>query len=168
MKTKLIAVMVLAIALISAYFYVSRAERVHETPAVAIRQPDNSLILARKPDVKLSKAPHNIPQGMKEQRRVSVIYQPTKADCPDATIVLSYVDDREGGHRVIASATNGVIADGVDIPLVPITKPKLWVVGLTLDADKQKGIYLARDFNRVQVIAHISESSSAIGLGFRF
>mgnify|MGYP006172142819 CR=1 FL=1 len=90
-----------------------------QLPDLVNRQTDGSVIAERVPDAKPSPAPHQIPRGHVEVRRVEVEVQPDRPDCPVCRVDLSLVRDDEGGQRVIASSPTGSILRALDVPILP-------------------------------------------------
>ena len=131
---------------------VQLAKPVHEAAAHAQRQKDGSLVLARTEGTTTpTAAPHAIPKGATEERRVQVVVQPPRGvvaqtdkeslavgdhiadagkmiddscDCPPVTVDLSLVRMQDKTRRVIASSPDGKILSGLDIP-IETTTPKI-------------------------------------------
>ena len=109
-------------------------ERVEYRPAVI--QDDGSVIAERDPTPPDAPAPHRIPRGNVEVRRVEVEVQPDAPGCPVCRVDLSLVRDDEGGQRVIASSPNGSILRALDVPILPGLLPppvRPWAAGLSYD-----------------------------------
>lgn len=128
-----------------------------ETAASAARQPDGSLILARRPDANPPPPPAAIPVGGKEERRVEVIvryrerpasgplpagatqgasiteaHPDSSAACPPVRVDLSLVRMPDETRRVVASSPDGEVVGGVDIPVEPARptpRPIRWTAG---------------------------------------
>jgi hypothetical protein len=119
---------------------------VKESAALAIVQPDSSVILLRSGEAPDSAPPHIIPKGAKEVRRIQVVVQPSRGivvrrdsskvaglirsdsnpptamavdscDCPPVQVDLSLVRMPDKTGRVIASSPSGKILSGIDFPL---------------------------------------------------
>lgn len=153
-------------------------------PAPEVRQGDDSLILERRPDPSPSPAPHTIPAGHVEERRISVQVQPdvirksdtTNTDvsvtpaceCKPVRVDLSLVRDAEGGRRVIASSPDGRILGGLDVPIVAdsIFRNREWAAGVSYDPfDGTPGAWIERDYGRIRVGADFSQERNAIASG---
>jgi hypothetical protein len=136
-----------------------------EPPAPSIRHADGSLVLERKPDAKPPSAPHALPKGAKEERRVSVVVKPAKGhvvqtnekdhfsepgnmvtdrfppidscDCPPVQVALSLVKMPDNTRHVVASSPNGQILSGIDIPIESPKIPRTlrWAIGGTYSYD---------------------------------
>jgi len=137
-------------------------------PAAAQSQADGSVIAERRPEAKPTPAPHMIPQGAVEERRVSVTVQPRanlkvpaagqSAPLPDPVHVdLSLI--RQGdGRRVVASSPDGDVIGALDVPIEPALMPaagRPWAAGLTCSvgdscALRTAGVIVQRDFERVR------------------
>ena len=145
-------------------------------PVAAQSQPDGSLILERKPEARPTPAPHKIPKGAIEERRVGIKLKPPafesaagcKCDPKPLDVSLSLV--REGdGRRVIASSPQGQILAGLDMPIEPVLmppEPHPWAAGLSMDQGKRPGVWIERDFGRVRLGADAYRAEAG-GLGGR-
>lgn len=71
-----------------------------ESPKAEVRQDDGSLVLERAPEQEATKAPHKIPEGGKETRRVEVTIYPEAPDCPPVDLKLSLVEFEIGRAHV--------------------------------------------------------------------
>lgn len=91
-------------------------------------QGDGSVVLERVPDLAPSPAPHQLPKGAIEERRVTVTVQPDAAKPVKLDLSLVRVD---GGRRVVASSEGGLIVGGMDVPIVPTEIPveRRWAAG---------------------------------------
>jgi hypothetical protein len=87
---------------------------VREGAAVAVVQLDSTLILERAGKLPDSAAPHVIPKGTKEVRRVQVVVQPARG-----VVARLPVDTGEAG-RLVASADHPPVADSCDCPPVEV------------------------------------------------
>jgi hypothetical protein len=139
-------------------------------PAAAQRQADGSVIPERRPVAgKPPPAPHVLPKGSTEERRVSITVQPRAglklpataeqssavAECPPVTVDLSLV--RQGdGRRVVASSPDGDVIGALDVPLeagiMPTSRP--WAAGMSCDPGKCRqtaGAWVERDLGRVRL-----------------
>lgn len=130
-----------------------------ETVAPAVVQSDGSHVLARVPvpPENLPAAPHKIPAGSREERRISVTVQPEQqpatdtapaCSCDPVTVDLSLIRDKTG-RRVVASSPDGEVVSGSDaIVEVARVRPEVpWAVGLGVTADGRYGIRADRDFS---------------------
>lgn len=154
-------------ALIGAHLAASSQERV--TPSPAQSQPDGSVIAAREPHAAPGKAPHMIPRGAVEERRVSVTVQPRAKQPasasgesdqtvtpPPVQVDLSLVR-MDGGRRVIASSPDGDVVGALDVPIeaaaLPASRP--WAAGISCDplrcAAKTLGVVVQRDLDRLRI-----------------
>ena len=136
-----------------------------EPPAPSVRQVDGSLVLERKPDATPPKAPHALPKGAKEERRISVVVKPPKGttpsksggslgnqvassevpgapppepcDCPPVQVDLSLVRMPDKTRRVVASSPTGQILSGIDVPIesAKILRVLPWAIGCTYSYD---------------------------------
>ncbi|WP_018606785.1 hypothetical protein [Uliginosibacterium gangwonense] len=182
-----IALNLLLISSICLFVYVvfktSAPQPENTAPAAAQSQADGSLILARTPPPTsdaLPPAPHVIPKGAVEERRISVTVkphplpakittppvdqssaQPAQADCAPVTVDLSLIR-QNGGRRVIASSPDGIVIGGLDIPiesaLLPASHP--WAAGLSVGHDKSPGVWLERDLGRIRLGAEALREQS--------
>lgn len=150
-------------------------ERVEYRPAVI--QDDGSVIAERVPDAKPSPAPHVIPRGHVEVRRVEVEVQPDAPGCPVCRVDLSLVRDDEGGQRVIASSPTGSILRALDVPILPGLLPppvRPWAAGLSYDPfGGRGGVWIERDVSRIRVGADLQQSDDGdirglVRVGWRF
>lgn len=132
-------------------------------PAPAQLQLDGSLVLERRPaPVAPAQAPHAIPRGAVEERRVAVTVQPEREDCPPVRLDLSLI--REGdGRRVIASSLDGRVTGGMDIPIERVLLPppaRPWAAGVSWEPRQELGgIWLQRDVSRLVLGASVSEEA---------
>lgn len=117
----------------------SPQEQIRETVTPQVRQADDSVKAARVPIPEKSKppAPHIIPNGSREERRITVTVKPAtpKRDhepfkpepdgrcripdtyvCPSVTVDLSIVRT-DKGRDVIASSPDGTIMTAINIPI---------------------------------------------------
>jgi hypothetical protein len=146
-------------------------------PATAQLQLDGSLVLERRPaPVAPAKAPHAIPPGAVEERRVAVTVQPEREDCPPVRLDLSLI--REGdGRRVIASSQDGRVTGGLDIPIErslipPPSRP--WAAGVSWEPRQELGgVWLQRDVSRLVLGAAVAEEAGGglrteVRVGWRF
>lgn len=152
----------------------ARPEVVAAAPAE--RQGDGSLLAGRKPAAKPTPAPHALPRGAKEERRIAVTVKPQKADCPPLRLDLSLVQV-DGGRRVIASSPDGTIVDAVDIPIEAALIPppaRPWAAGVSwAPREELGGAWIERDIGRVRLGADIEEAGNGelmarVRLGWRF
>lgn len=128
---------------------------VPEGPRPEQRQPDTSLVLERRPTDQVPPAPHEIPKGSREERRVSVTIQPAEP-CPPVDVNLSLVRLPEGDARVVASSSSGEVVGGLDVPLqsprVSLELPRAtWAAGVTYAGDRAWGALLHRDIWRFRI-----------------
>lgn len=97
-------------------------------------QADGSVLVTRVPMADPGKAPHILPKGSKEERRVQVMVKPlaapiedpaAKCSCEPVMVDLSLIRDRDG-TGIVASSENGeVLMDGtIDIPMIDPPEPK--------------------------------------------
>lgn len=126
-----------------------------EGPAPAVRNPDASVVLERRPTSEPSTPVHTLPRKAREERRVSVTIQPAEP-CQPVSVDLSLVRLPDGGARVVASSPDGTVAGGLDVPIQrprsPINlAPPQWAAGLTYAGDRAWGVLLHRDLWRFRV-----------------
>lgn len=138
-------------------------ERVVETPAIAVRNTDNSLTLERRPDAAATPT-HITPRGTLERiARLTVRPDPVivhdtirvpsenvargtlpettttvrtdTVQAPDIAIELSLVRLPDRSRRVTASAIGGKVIGGIDIPVESAVPEKVlrWSAGPTYD-----------------------------------
>lgn len=130
-----------------------------EVAASAVRQGDGSLVLERAPESAPGPAPHALPIGGVEERRVQVIVKyrdrpasgpssaagaapsashtealPVLSDaaCPPLRVDLSLVRMPDKSRRVVASSPDGEVVGGVDVPIEPPRpepRPIRWIAG---------------------------------------
>lgn len=175
MRNRLIAVFVIALVLIGAGlgWYFTRPVPVIETPAAEVRQPDNSLELARAPDAK-AKPKQIIPKGAKVERVAQVTVQgpglkmpdATTRPCPPVTVDLSLVRLHDETRRVLASSPDGVVLSGIDIPVesAAVPEPKPWAVGISMNPVQQTfGVWIERDVMRLRAGAEINQTRNVFG-----
>lgn len=128
-----------------------------------VRQTDGSVVAARVPDATPPKAPHIIPKGAKEVRRIKVAVQPTQPDCEPVAVSLSLVE-QDGGQRVIASTDNGLILSAIDTPIVPalMAPPqRLWAGGASYNPiTRRAGVWVERDIARLRVGADVMQGET--------
>jgi len=141
------AVLGLVVGLAVGWRFYRSAPAPVETPASAVRQADDSLVVARAPDSAPGPAPHLIPAGGREERRIRIVVKPrpvsgppsvagsapshestptsTGAACPPCgpftcapvAVDLSLVRMPDQTRRVVASSPDGEVIGGVDIPI---------------------------------------------------
>ncbi|PHV09830.1 hypothetical protein [Chitinimonas sp. BJB300] len=166
---------------------VTDAQTESGTPAAAIRQDDGSLVVARAAMTpkEAGPAPHKLPFGSKELRRVTTRLTPRPVvgtdldgtptcNCEPVTLTTSLVDDGKGGRRVVQSALGADIDTATDTPLILDTlgaKPRPWSAGLSYGPITQEpGAWIARDLGRVRtrldLIARRGEVEPRISIGW--
>lgn len=137
-------------------------------PAPAMRQRDGSLLLERKPDPVPPTAPHSIPRGTKEVRRITATAQPRQPDCDPVTITTSIVQDSDG-LRAVTSAEGATVTEGVDVPIRPLNlapPPRVWAAGASHDPSRDLyGAWVERDFGRLRLGAELREGERGGGVG---
>lgn len=152
----------------------ARPEIVSAAPAA--RQADDSLIAERQPSATPPKAPHAIPAGAKEERRISATVQPKRADCPPLRLDLSLVQV-DGGRRVVASSPDGTVIDAIDMPIeaaLIAPPPRPWAAGVSYAIrDELGGVWVERDVGRLRLGADVEEAGGGelqarVRLGWRF
>jgi hypothetical protein len=99
----------------------------------AIMQKDGSVVLARIPVAEPPKAPHIIPKGAKEERRVRLLVMPTPTvtatgetcSCEPVEVNLSLVKGKDGSG-VVTSAEGGTIdaRESIDMPILDLSPPQ--------------------------------------------
>lgn len=119
-----------------------------ETYAPAIRQPDQSLVLERRPQAD-AKPAQVVPKGAKVERIVQVTVLPNlpstatgglstpasgidpASPCPPVTVDLTLLRMQDQTLRVVASSPDGRVVGGVDIPTVNVAPARAykWAVG---------------------------------------
>jgi len=149
-------------------------ERVEYRPAVI--QDDGSVIAERVPNAKPSPAPHQIPRGHVEVRRVEVEVQSDAPGCPVCRVDLSLVRDDEGGQRVIASSPSGSILRALDVPILPALLPppvRPWAAGVSYGRGDTLGVWIERDVSRFRLGADVQQDErgalrALVRVGWRF
>lgn len=146
-------------------------------PAPAQQQADGSLVLERRPAASPAKAPHQIPRGAVEERRVAVTVQPEREDCPPVRLDLSLIRDGDG-RRVITSSPDGRVTGGLDIPIERSLIPppaRRWAAGVARHLTEDRiAVWVERDFSRVRIGAEIKQSERSdafdpwVRVGFTF
>lgn len=168
-----------------------------ETPAFAVKQRDDSLILKRDPDAK-AKPAQEIPKGAMVERIVKVIVKAkpeqtnsvdsTKwpdpdhiadvgkmIDCPPVNLDLSLVRMPDETRRVIVSSQNGDVLDGIDIPVEaakPVSDDKKWAIGAIYYSKKAYSARVERDLGPLRLGADVMKTGNdlvaGVGIMFRF
>lgn len=92
-------------------------------------QKDGSVVVARIPVAAPPKAPHIIPKGAKEERRVSLLVMPEPTvtatgevcTCDPVAVNLSMIHGKDGSG-IVASAEGGTIDDraSIDMPILDV------------------------------------------------
>jgi len=170
----LVAVLMLGLVGVGVWIghVISRPDLEAVVPAAAQSQPDGSVIAGRAPVAHPPAAPHAIPRGAVEERRVSVTVKPRlklpASPAPGAVVVspdpvrvdLSLVR-MEGGRRVIASSPDGDVVGALDVPIeaaaLPTSRP--WAAGLSCDparCQQTPGAWIDRDMGRVRLGAEVA------------
>ncbi|MGH8443896.1 MAG: hypothetical protein ACREVL_01460 [Solimonas sp.] len=130
-------------------------------PAVAVRQADDSLVLARVQQADPGAAPHAIPKGAKEERRIRATVQPKRGDCPPLRVDLSMLRDGDG-RRVVASSPDGVVTEGSDMPIEAVllpSAPKRWALGVSADPFAETyGLWAERDLGRLRLGVDVNQT----------
>lgn len=135
------------------------------TAAPQVTQSDGSIVIERKPEAAPAKAPHKIPKGSTEERRVNLKLKPDafvsddgcQCDPAPVSVNLSLVRD-DMGRRVVASSHGGQILSALDIPIEPALmppEPHPWAAGLSYGHDKSPGVWIERDLGRIRVGAEV-------------
>jgi len=193
-RVKLVLAAVLLLALCAGLVWIGHALGSSRTtvesiaPAAAQSQADGSVIPERKPVAKPGPAPHIIPKGATEERRVSATVRPKagpklppevaqslpascreaieNAQCPDVTVDLSLV--RMGdGRRGIASSPDGQVISALDMPIEPaliLAPERLWAAGFSCSignscALRTAGVIVQRDIGRVRAGVEVLRQS---------
>ena len=164
-----------------------------ETYAPAAAQEDGSKVLERKPQA-TAKPAHKITKGATVERIVKLEVKskpvnapsalqtgagkaeaPAATDCPPVQVDLSLVRLPDESRRVIASATNGEIVGGVDIPVESAApyKELKWAAGLTANPlERTLGAFIDRDLGPLRLGAEINQIKDGYDLrlkaGVRF
>ncbi|MES2488563.1 MAG: hypothetical protein V4607_02140 [Pseudomonadota bacterium] len=146
------------------------------TAAPEVRQGDGSVILARAPNAKPPVAPHKIPPGTVEVRRVTTKIAPAQENCDPITITSSLIQDGDG-LRAVVSADNGTIVEGTDTPIRALNlapAPRLWAVEALYDPfNKHYGARVSRDVGRLRLSVNAIQRDKDrldhfVGVGFNF
>lgn len=138
--------------------------------APQVTQSDGSIVIERKPAATTTKAPHKLPKGSTEERRVNLNLKPDafvtadgcKCDPEPVALNLSLVRDDQG-RRVVASSKGGQIISALDIPIEPALmppEPHPWSAGLSYGHDKSPGVWIERDLGRIRVGAEVIRDRS--------
>ena len=168
---------ILVLILLAAGIVIGEQSAAPRTEVIAYRVPvhqaDGSLIAERAPQSKPEPAPHKIPSGWKEERRISATVKPAKGDCPPVALDMSLVRDEEGGKRVVLSSPEGTVTAAQDIPIEPGLVPapvRRWAAGLAYDPRARKSsAWIERDLARARVGAELSQTGEArVRVGWTF
>ena len=130
--------------------------RVHPVgPQPEIRQSDGSLVLEVKPTPVLNPPP-TLPEKAKEARRVTVVLQPTNAECPPVEVNLSHVRMPDGSSRVVAWSPDGKVNSGLDVPITEVYRDAVqnkthWAAGVSYAGERAYGVFIHRDIWRVRM-----------------
>lgn len=166
---KLIIQIAIGVALLFAAYLIGVKTTEPEPEVIAaapqVTQSDGSIVIERKPEAAPSKAPHKIPKGGTEERRVNLKLKPDafvsdegcKCDPAPVSVNLSLVRDDQG-RRVVASSTGGQIVGALDVPIEPALMPPdphPWAAGLSYGHDKSAGAWIERDLGRIRVGAEV-------------
>lgn len=137
------------------------------TAAPQVVQADQSVIAQRAPDAHPPPAPHMLPKGSVEVRRVQGTVAPSPAaaasGCPPVRFDLSIVRI-DGGQRAIVSSPDGTVMDAKDIPIEAAMlppQPKLWAAGLSYSTQREVGVWLERDVGRLRVGVEVAKGIGA-------
>lgn len=159
-----------------------------ETYAASTTQKDGSVVLERKPDPK-AKPAQEVPKGAVVERVVQITVQPLpplpptpagtpaiqvpdspRTQCPPVTVDLTLVRMPDQTRRVIASAKDGRVVGGVDIP-VEAAKPVKdlkWAAGVAWNpADKTYGAFVDRDAAFLRLGAELIQVREPVTAGGR-
>lgn len=132
----------------------------------AERQADKSLVAERRPVAKPAPAPHALPAGSTEERRISATVRPKPAgryalagapgqECDPVTLDMSLVQDGEGGRRAVVSSPDGEVLTALDIPIAAAAAPRPshdWEVGLMYQPDRRGyGAVVARHLGGITI-----------------
>lgn len=105
-------------------------------------------------------APHTIPAGAKELRRITTTVKSSKEDCPPTTVTTSLVQEGQG-LRAITSSPDGPVATGSDVVIRPLNMeppPRLWAAGASFEpVHGRYGAWVERDFGRLRVGSEIQQ-----------
>ncbi|WP_159670672.1 hypothetical protein [Andreprevotia sp. IGB-42] len=170
----LISLLLIGAAITVGFWWGSHGKPVVEniSSAQALRQQDGSVVAERVPQQKPGPAPHRLPKGSIEERRMHVVVKPSPAaakldasgaaycDCGPVAVDLSLV--RVGdGRRVVASSPDGNIISALDVPIEPALippEPKRWAAGVSYDpAAHTPGIWLERDLARIRLGVEVQQ-----------
>jgi hypothetical protein len=154
-------------------------EPVAEAAKPAERQQDGSLVLERSATDEKVKVPVTVPEGAVVERVVYLRVQPERrppeeadlsdealiADynslppCPEVEVALALAKMPDDTRRVIATARNGKVVGGLDIPAVPPITPRTPLAnaaGLTLRMPSGKaGVFYDRDLGPFRLGAEL-------------
>ncbi|WP_432721309.1 hypothetical protein R0381_002554 [Jeongeupia wiesaeckerbachi] len=143
--------------------------------AAAVRQRDDSLVAERRAPTaaEAAKAPHQLPRGMREERRVSATIKPrpvasgTEADCPPTSVDLSLVRDGDA-RRVVVSSPDGEVTSATDLVLEAEPTARPWAAGLSYDPiARTSGAWLERDVARLRLGIEVNQTEDHAGLSGR-
>lgn len=153
-KIPLMIVLVLVGCGAAAGWWLAQPDGQPETPAPAVRQPDNSLILPRVTDPK-ARPRQQLPRHAKLERVAQVTVQPAAhapeagQPCPPVTVDMTLIREPDGARRVLASSPDGQVVAGIDIPVTPIEIPapaKRWAAGVSWSPiTHTSGVWVERD-----------------------
>ncbi len=117
-----------------------------ETPASAARQADGSLVLERAPDSAPGPAPHLIPNGGREERRIRIIVKPRPVSGPVSPAgsppITSVQPPSSNGTACPPCGANGLICPpvAVDLSLVRMPDKSRRVVASSPDGEVIGGV----------------------------
>lgn len=161
-----------------------------ETSALAQRNEDHSLVLAKQPNAE-AKPAQQVPKGAVVERVVYVEVQPhgqpnvVPPTVPGSTVTglqatsysmpspirvdLTLYRLQDGTKRVVASSPDGEVVGGLDVPVEaakPVPKELKWaagaVYGTTAWGDKSVGAFLDRDLAFARTGIELTKNTYAL------
>jgi hypothetical protein len=90
--------------------------------------------------------------------------------CPSSTVRIDLLRAPDGTYRAQASSADGIVLDGVDIPLEDalVSRQRPWAVGYERTIDGSSGAFIERDVGRLRVGATVIDGTAAARIGWRF
>jgi len=110
------------VGLLAGWLFYRPSEKPLESYAPPVRQEDGSLMLERNPDAKPPAAPHALPKGAKEERRVSVVVKPPKGRImrPNVEFYFADVGTPPSDSQFVRAVKESLTADSCDCQPVTV------------------------------------------------
>jgi len=121
----------------------------------AIVQDDGSVVVQRIPNATPSKAPHTIPKGARETRRIHIVAKPEPVDpgikgceCKPAEIDLSLIKWPDGTDGSVISGEGIDSARSIDAPITDDPAPYRHFIAID-GAPKGYGVLIGKHWGRL-------------------